>query len=82
MWFAALGPYDQERWFRQFCGRLVEGSASVTALLADDPFDGTPPRLVRATLHRYRFTGWSTGRATSTWWRREPVDRPALVLRR
>ncbi len=53
MWFAALGDYRQNRWFLAFCQRLLEGSADVTGLLADDPFAGDPPRYLRARVFLY-----------------------------
>jgi hypothetical protein len=68
MWFAALGGDDSEPWFRRFGDRLLEGSPDVLGLLARDPFDGRPPRSVRARLVRYRFS--STG---SVWWSAEPL---------
>jgi hypothetical protein len=68
MWFAALGRYESERWFQQFCARLLQGSPAVLRLLAYDPFNGRPPRYVRGVVYRYRFTGVSAGDA---WWRRE-----------
>jgi hypothetical protein len=80
MWFAALGRFDNEVWFQRFCARLLEGSPPVTKLLAVNPFPDTPPRFVRATLYRYRFTDWSTGRSTGMWWMRERVGDYAPVL--
>ena len=71
MWFAALGRYEEEIWFQRFCRKLLEGSPAVTALLETDPFEGTRPRFVRATLYRYRFTDWRTGRESGDWWKRE-----------
>ena len=55
MWFAALGSFRQSPWLRRFMVRLLEAEPSVLALLAEDPFDGRPPRYVRATLYDYRF---------------------------
>jgi hypothetical protein len=86
MWFAALearqGP---PVWFERFLVRLLQGSPDVLALLAKDPFDGTPPRFVRAELYDYRFTNWATRRASGgAWWRRERlgVYFPPASLRR
>ena len=82
MWFAALGRFEEERWFQRFCARLLEGSPPVTKLLAGNPFPDAPPRFVRATLYRYRFTGWSAGRSTGAWWVRERLGEYAPVLSR
>lgn len=71
MWFAALGRYEEEPWFHEFCQRLLEGSPTVLALLDRDPFDGRPPRQIRSVLYRYRFSD-SRSRATEgVWWTRE-----------
>jgi hypothetical protein len=67
MWFAALGRYEDELWFQRFCERLLEGKAPVTRLLSRNPFPAAPPRYLRATLYRYRFTSGGDG----AWWTRE-----------
>ncbi|HEX5111101.1 MAG TPA: lipase maturation factor family protein [Vicinamibacterales bacterium] len=82
MWFAALGRFEDEHWFQRFCARLLEGSPAVTKLLASNPFPDAPPRFVRATLYRYRFTDWSAGRSTGDWWTRERLGEYAPVLSR
>ena len=80
MWFAALGRYEEELWFQRFCRRLLDGSPSVARLLAEDPFAGEPPRLVRATLYRYRFATPSSGPAA--WWVRTRVGEYSPVMSR
>jgi lipase maturation factor 1 len=86
MWFAALGSCEQNVWLVRTMERLVGGAKPVAALLADDPFAGTPPRSVRAVLYDYRFTDWAERRRTGAWWRREakgaycpPVSRDDTV---
>jgi hypothetical protein len=69
MWFAALGRYEGEIWFERFLTRLLEGSRPVVVLLAVNPFLDTPPRVVRATMYRYRFTR----RGSDAWWTREAI---------
>ena len=71
MWFAALGRYEQERWYQSFCLRLLEGKPAVVGLLARDPFHGKGPKFVRGVLYRYRFSGRDEHRATGAWWIRE-----------
>ncbi|HXH23663.1 MAG TPA: lipase maturation factor family protein [Vicinamibacterales bacterium] len=82
MWFAALSTYEREPWFARFLQALADGSPAVRALLARDPFEGRPPTFVRATLYRYRFTDWTTGRATGAWWTRERIGPYAPVMPR
>jgi len=76
MWFAALGTYEENVWFQNFCLRLLEGSPDVLGLLARDPFEGRPPRYLRARLFRYRFS--ALGEAA--WWTREPLGDYSPVL--
>ena len=79
MWFAALGRYEENVWFQNFCVRLLEGSPDVLRLLARDPFDGRRPRYVRAELYRYRFAK----EGDADWWTRERLGEysPVLSLR-
>jgi hypothetical protein len=83
MWFAALGQYDNEMWFRNFCARLLQGSPDVLRLLQRDPFEGRPPRYVRAVFYQYRFADGAARRADGVWWTRERVGdySPVLSLR-
>jgi hypothetical protein len=71
MWFAALSDYRHNPWFINFCARLLQGSPEVLALLAQNPFPGSPPRYIRAELYDYHFTDLHTRRQTGAWWRRE-----------
>ncbi|MFS0703911.1 lipase maturation factor family protein [Cellulomonas sp. 179-A 9B4 NHS] len=89
MWFLALGSSAQLRWFVPFLGRLLEADRPTLRLLAHDPFDGEPPRWVRAHLYRYRFTTRAERRATGARWVREDdglmvdaVDRARLARMR
>jgi lipase maturation factor 1 len=70
MWFAALGSYQENRWFANLLIRLLEGSPDVIALLATNPFPNAPPRYIRAVTYQYRFTDFASRRATGDWWRR------------
>jgi hypothetical protein len=73
MWFAALGGPGGAPWFESFVQRLLEGSPSVTGLLARNPFPHRPPRYVRATLYDYRFTIPAEARRTGAWWTRREI---------
>lgn len=68
MWFAALGSYEQNVWFLNFLARLLQGSPEVLELLDYNPFPGAPPKLVRARLFEYSFTG----SPYKAWWKRTP----------
>jgi hypothetical protein len=77
LWFAALGGdwrYN-DPWFVSFAHRLLEGSPDVLDLLAENPFPDHPPLLIRAVMYDYRFTDFSTRRATGAWWTRTESGR-------
>ena len=80
MWFAALGRFDNERWFQNFCVRLLEADRTVLRLLERDPFQGHKPRYLRAVLYRYRFSDRATGRLDGVWWVRERLGEYSPVL--
>ena len=69
MWFAAL--QSPRGWFLDFARRLLEGAPEVLSLLERNPFPGTPPRYVRATLYLYRMTRRDARAASGDWWTRE-----------
>src|ERR1700722_5147813 len=71
MWFAALGSPQQNIWFYNFAVRLMQGSAPVLPLLANNPFPAGPPRYIRALVYDYQFTDPATRKSTGAWWRRE-----------
>jgi len=71
MWFAALGHYQQNPWFVNFCYRLLQGSPEVIALLQRNPFPKAPPQYIRAVVYEYKFTDSKTRVRDGTWWRRE-----------
>jgi predicted DCC family thiol-disulfide oxidoreductase YuxK len=73
MWFAAPGSYRQNPWFVQTVISLLDGKPKVAALLERNPFPQSPPRYVRATLYRYRFTTAQEHRQTGTWWKRQEL---------
>ncbi|MBT0993753.1 lipase maturation factor family protein [Cellulomonas sp. DKR-3] len=77
MWFLGLGSSAQLGWFVPFLGRLLEADAPTLRLLRVDPFDGAPPRWVRAHLYRYRFARPDERRATGQRWVRE--DRGLMI---
>lgn len=80
MWFAALGTYQQNRWFTGFMLRLLQGDRRVLGLLETNPFGDTPPKYVRALLYEYRFTRFGE----KGWWKREEKGLyfPGVSLRR
>lgn len=82
MWFAALGNYQENPWFQNFCVRLLQGAPQVLALLKDNPFPGKPPQYIRAELYNYEFTSFNERRASGAWWKRQFIGEylPAISL--
>ncbi len=66
LWFAALEGLGPNLWIQNLMLRLLQGSAPVQGLFADNPFPDNPPKYVRAELYDYRFAP-PGGEA---WWQR------------
>jgi predicted DCC family thiol-disulfide oxidoreductase YuxK len=73
MWFAALGAPQQNPWFGGLVVRLLQGSRDVSRLLARNPFPDQPPRYIRASFFRYRFTTLEEHRQSGAWWKRQEL---------
>jgi hypothetical protein len=73
MWFAAMSSPMYHEWFVPLLVKLLEADQPTLRLLRKDPFDGKPPRFVRALLYLYRFTTPAEHRETGAWWHRELV---------
>ena len=56
MWFAALRPQCNQRWFFGFLNALSNGSKSVHTLLEDNPFKGLAPSYLRVKRWQARFS--------------------------
>jgi predicted DCC family thiol-disulfide oxidoreductase YuxK len=73
MWFAALGVPEQNPWFSGLVIKLLQGSQDVSRLLARNPFPDQPPRYIRASFYRYRFTTVEEHRRSGAWWKRQEL---------
>ena len=73
MWFAAFSSPRYHDWFMPLLVKLLQGDRAVLRLLARDPFEGRPPKVVRAQLWLYRFTTPAERRASGAWWHRTYV---------
>jgi hypothetical protein len=76
MWFLPLGSVHEE-WFYAFLDKLLEADPATLRMLRVDPFDGAPPRWVRARAFHYRFTTRAEKKRTGQWWMR---DAPREVI--
>ena len=73
MWFVPPRHPLTLMWFDRFARRLLEDAPEVIALLETNPFPHQPPRYLRVSLFRYRFTTPEERRASGDWWVREPL---------
>jgi len=72
IWFAALeaertGTLQREAWVFALIDALLRAEPAVLSLVEHDPFEGSPPKLVRVTIWRYTFTTFGE----HGWWRRQ-----------
>ena len=61
--------------------RMLFEPEVVAPLFAENPFPDTPPRLVRVSVYRYRFSDRATRAATGAWWTRELLDHTRALQR-
>ncbi|MGE0216344.1 lipase maturation factor family protein [Mycolicibacterium sp.] len=71
MWFAAISPAYARPWFTRLVAGLLTGDTVMVKLLAHNPFPDEPPRHIRATLYRYRFSTGHELRTQRVWWYRD-----------
>jgi lipase maturation factor 1 len=82
LWFASLGTWQDYRFVIWTEERLLTNSRDVLQLFAANPFNGTPPRMVRSVIYQYWFTDMKTKRQTGMWWRRQLLGEYAPSLER
>lgn len=56
LWFVPLSPDHNFPWFLSLTNKLLRGDTRVSGLFSKNPFPEGPPRFVRASFYRYRFT--------------------------
>jgi hypothetical protein len=67
MWFAAMGPIEDEPWTMRLVWKLLHADAATLTRFARDPFGGRPPRWIRIRFYRYHLAPPGSG----VWWTRE-----------
>lgn len=82
LWFASNSRWQDYPLVHLTGRRLMEGSPTVRALFASDPFRDRPPEMLRFPLYRYRFTSVKELRATGNYWTRERIGYYAPLLYR
>jgi len=72
MWFLSLRTAAiPAHWFVRFVDKLLEGDQPTAKLLRDNPFGSKPPREIRASVYRYRYTTALERKQSGAWWQRE-----------
>jgi hypothetical protein len=71
MWFAAMSPAYGEAWMVPLIVKLLENDRETLKLLRRSPFPEQPPTYIRASLFRYRYSGWQQLRSEGVWWVRQ-----------
>ena len=71
IWFAAMSTPGEYPWTLHFVWKLLHNDAGTLGLLANNPFPGEPPRMIRAQLYRYRFA--QPDNPAGAWWERELI---------
>jgi hypothetical protein len=63
-----------ERWFINLVHKLLTGHKPILKLFRHNPFPEQPPRFIRASYYRYRFTTGQERRAKGAYWERTFID--------
>ena len=82
LWFASLGPWQQNAMVPRTEALLLINDHDVLALFRANPFPTTPPKFVRAVLWQYWFSTPEEKRTQGVWWRRELLGTYAPTITR
>ena len=80
LWFASLSGWQEYQFVPRTEELLLENDPDVLALFAGNPFQHSPPRLVRAVLWQYWFSTAEQKRTQGVWWRRQLLGTYAPTL--
>ncbi len=80
LWFASLGPWQENAMVPRTEGRLLTNDRDVLGLFGPNPFLTTPPRYIRAVLWQYWFSTPEEKRTRHVWWRRQLLGTYAPTL--
>jgi lipase maturation factor len=75
-------PYWENDFILRTARRLIEGSAPVEALFAQNPFPGSAPQMIRASVYRYEATDLRALLKTGNWWTRSRVGNYCPIIAR
>jgi hypothetical protein len=82
LWFASLGPWQENPMVPQTEALLLENDYDVLGLFQKNPFASGPPKYVRAVLWQYWFSTPEEKRTQGVWWRRQMLGTYAPTLTR
>lgn len=69
LWFAAMADLRANPWFLRMSHQILKGEEDVLDLLGHDPFDGKPPRYLRAYVYEYEFGTIGDRFKRGRWWK-------------
>lgn len=75
-------PYWENDFILRTAKRLIEGSVTVEGLFAKNPFAGSGPERIRASIYRYEATDLRTLITAGKWWTRKRVGDYCPVIAR
>ena len=82
LWFASLGPWQENPMVSRTGQLLLQNDADVLGLFAGNPFPNEPPRFIRSVLWEYWFSSRAEKRTQGVWWRRQFLGTYAPTLAR
>jgi hypothetical protein len=80
LWFASLGPWQQNPIVPRTEELLLEEDRDVLRLFAGNPFPDAPPHVVRAVLWQYWFSSLEQKHREGVWWQRQFLGAYAPTL--
>src|SRR5262249_36746488 len=75
LWFLTLGARGVPLYFANLLERLLDAPQTVAELFSYDPFPEHPPKELRLSWYRYRFSDADAARTWGLWGDRELVGR-------
>lgn len=82
VWFLPFTTFQSAGWFQRFLYHLLRGTPEVLHLLRGNPFEGKPPKYIRAVIYEYVYSSPQEKKEKGWWWRRQYIGEysPTLSL--
>lgn len=76
VWFVAINPKSTPPWFIHLIVQLLEGKKEALSLMGKNPFQGLPPKYIRAQIYEYDYSHLDELRKDGVWWARTYIGEP------